>query len=177
VALRADIDNWRWAGVPFFLRTGKRLPDRRTQIAIQFKPVPHSIFGTASTADLVANRLVIDLQPDEDIQLLLMNKAPGLSHGGMRLQSLPLSLSLQGAYSGPGARRRIAYERLLLDAIAGDATLFVRRDEVEAAWRWVDGVADAWEEAAMAPRPYAAGSWGPSGAFALIERFGRAWSD
>jgi glucose-6-phosphate 1-dehydrogenase len=177
VALRADIDNWRWAGVPFFLRTGKRLPDRRTQIAIQFKPVPHSIFGTASTADMVANRLVIDLQPDEDIELLLMNKAPGLAHGGMRLQSLPLSLSLLASYEGPGARRRIAYERLLVDAIAGDATLFVRRDEVEEAWRWVDGVAEAWAEAGFAPKPYAAGSWGPSGAFALIERFGRAWSD
>jgi glucose-6-phosphate 1-dehydrogenase len=177
VALRADIDNWRWAGVPFFLRTGKRLPERRTQIAIQFKPVPHSIFGRSSTQDLVANRLVIDLQPDEDIELTLMNKAPGLSSGGMRLQSLPLSLSLLSTYEGPGARRRIAYERLLLDAIDGDATLFVRRDEVEEAWRWVDGVAQAWSDAQLAPKTYAAGSWGPSGAFALIERFGRAWMD
>jgi glucose-6-phosphate 1-dehydrogenase len=177
VALRADIDNWRWAGVPFFLRTGKRLPERRTQIAIQFKPVPHSIFGGSARDDLVANRLVIDLQPDEDIELLLMNKAPGISRGGMRLQSLPLSLSLLRSYEGPGARRRIAYERLLLDVIIGNSTLFVRRDEVEAAWRWIDGVADAWREAGMAPRPYAAGSWGPSGAFALIERSERAWYD
>jgi glucose-6-phosphate 1-dehydrogenase len=177
VALRADIDNWRWAGVPFFLRTGKRLPERRTQIAIQFKPVPHSIFGDASSQDLAPNRLVIDLQPDEDIKLSLMNKAPGLSKGGMRMQSLPLSLSLLRTYEGAGGRRRIAYERLLLDVIQGDATLFVRRDEVEEAWRWVDGVADAWAEAGLAPKPYAAGSWGPSGAFALIERFGRDWSD
>jgi len=177
VALRADIDNWRWAGVPFFLRTGKRMPEKRTQVVIQFKPVPHSIFGQASIHDLSPNRLVIDLQPDEDISLTLMNKAPGLTQGGMRLQSLPLSLSLLKAYEGPGARRRIAYERLLLDAIYGDATLFVRRDEVEEAWRWVDGVADAWAEASLAPKPYAAGSWGPSGAFALIERFGKAWSD
>ncbi|MGH6967048.1 MAG: glucose-6-phosphate dehydrogenase [Phenylobacterium sp.] len=177
VALRADIDNWRWAGVPFFLRTGKRLPERRTQIAIQFKPVPHSIFGNAAKDDLIANRLVIDLQPDEDIELLLMNKAPGISKGGMRLQSLPLSLSLLRAYEGPGARRRIAYERLLLDVIHGNSTLFVRRDEVEEAWRWIDGVADAWAEAGMAPKPYAAGSWGPSGAFALIERSERAWLD
>jgi glucose-6-phosphate 1-dehydrogenase len=177
VAFRADLDNWRWAGVPFFLRTGKRLPDRRTQIAIQFKAVPHSIFGHASTQDLVANRLVIDLQPDEDIELTLMNKAPGLTTGGMRLQAFPLSLSLQGAYSGPWARRRIAYERLLVDVIEGNSTLFVRRDEVEEAWRWVDGVAAAWAEAGQTPKPYAAGSWGPSGAFALIERFGRAWSD
>ncbi|HEX7885005.1 MAG TPA: glucose-6-phosphate dehydrogenase [Phenylobacterium sp.] len=177
VALRVDIDNWRWAGVPFFLRTGKRMPEKRTQISIQFKPVPHSIFGSNSSGDLAPNRLVIDLQPDEDIQLSLMNKAPGLSKGGMRLQSLPLSLSLLNTYEGAGGRRRIAYERLLLDVIQGDATLFVRRDEVEEAWRWVDGVADAWAEAGQAPRPYAAGSWGPSGAFALIERFGRAWAD
>ncbi len=177
VALRADIDNWRWAGVPFFLRTGKRMPEKRTQISIQFKPVPHSIFGQASSHDLAPNRLVIDLQPDEDISLTLMNKAPGLSSGGMRLQSLPLSLSLLSTYEGKGGRRRIAYERLLLDALHGDATLFVRRDEVEEAWRWVDGVADAWAEAHIAPKPYAAGSWGPSGAFGLIERFGKTWSD
>ena len=135
VALRADIDNWRWAGVPFFLRTGKRLPERRTQIVIQFKPVPHSIFGGDGRGDLVANRLVIDLQPDEDIELPLMNKAPGLSQGGMRLQSLPLSLSWLRSLRGRRApRRRIAYERLLLDVIHGDSTLFVRRDEVEEAW-------------------------------------------
>src|SRR6202008_4555322 len=91
VALRADIDNWRWAGGPFFLRPGKRMPERRTQIAIQFKPVPHSIFDGQAKDDLVANRLVIDLQPDEDIELTLMNKAPGISAGGMRLQALPLS--------------------------------------------------------------------------------------
>ena len=177
VAMRADIDNWRWAGVPFFLRTGKRLPERRTQIAIQFKPVPHSIFDGPARDDLTANRLVIDLQPDEDIELLLMNKAPGLTQGGMRLQSLPLSLSLLRAYEGPGARRRIAYERLILDVIHGNSTLFVRRDEVEEAWRWIDGVAEAWREAGLTPKPYAAGSWGPSGAFALIERAGRDWHD
>ncbi len=177
VALRADIDNWRWAGVPFFLRTGKRMPEKRTQVMLQFKPVPHSIFGPDSTQDLMANRLVIDLQPDEDIKLTLMNKAPGLSRDRMRLQSLPLSLSLLRTYEGKGGRRRIAYERLLLDVIHGDATLFVRRDEVEEAWRWVDGVADAWAEARLEPKPYAAGSWGPSGAFALIERFGKAWSE
>jgi glucose-6-phosphate 1-dehydrogenase len=177
VALRVDIDNWRWAGVPFFLRTGKRLPERRTQIVIQFKPVPHSIFGNAAKDDLTANRLVIDLQPDEDIALTLMNKSPGITQGGMRLQSLPLSLSLLHTYEGPGARRRIAYERLLLDVIHGNSTLFVRRDEVEEAWSWVDGVAHAWAEAGVAPKSYAAGSWGPSGTFALIERSGRAWLD
>ena len=170
VALRADIDNWRWAGVPFFLRTGKRLPERRTQIAIQFKPVPHSIFGNAAKDDLVANRLVIDLQPKEDISLLLMNRRPGLS--AQRLQALPLSLTLPS-----GGRRRIAYERLLLDVLACNPALFVRRDEVELAWAWVDGVAAAWREAGLPPKPYAAGSWGPAGAFALLERSGRAWLD
>jgi glucose-6-phosphate 1-dehydrogenase len=175
VALRADIDNWRWAGVPFFLRTGKRLPERRTQIVIQFKGVPHSVFGDGAEGDLTPNRLVMDLQPNEDIELLLMNKKPGLHRRGMRLQSLPLSLSLARSYAGPNERRRIAYEPLLLEVINGITTLFVRRDEVEQAWDWVDGVADAWADAAMTPKTYAAGSWGPAGAFALIERYGKAW--
>jgi len=170
VALRADIDNWRWAGVPFFLRTGKRLPERRTQIVIQFKALPHLIFGEGAGDDVVANRLVIDLQPDEDISLLLMNRRPGLA--GTRLQALPLSLSLDD-----GGRRRIAYERLLLDVIHDNPALFVRRDEVELAWAWIDGIADSWSDVAAQPKPYAAGSWGPAGAFALMERSGRAWLD
>jgi glucose-6-phosphate 1-dehydrogenase len=170
VALRADIENWRWAGVPFYLRTGKRLPERRTQIVVQFKALPHLIFGEREKDDLIANRLVIDLQPEEDISLLLMNRRPGLS--GNRLQALPLSLSLDD-----GGRRRIAYERLLLDVLADNHTLFVRRDEVELAWGWIDGVADTWSDLGIAPKPYAAGSWGPAGAFALLERSGRAWLD
>ncbi|HEY5070979.1 MAG TPA: glucose-6-phosphate dehydrogenase [Caulobacteraceae bacterium] len=170
VALRADIDNWRWAGVPFYLRTGKRLPERRTQIAIQFKALPHSIFGRMAQEDLIANRLVIDLQPTEDISLLLMNRRPGLT--GTRLQALPLSLSLDN-----GARRRIAYERLLLDVLADNPALFVRRDEVELAWAWIDRVAETWTDLGIGPKPYAAGSWGPAGAFALLERSGRTWLD
>ncbi len=170
VALRADIDNWRWAGVPFYLRTGKRLPERRTQIVIQFKPLPHLIFGERAEEDVSANRLVIDLQPDEDISLLLMNRRPGLT--GNRLQALPLSLSLDD-----GGRRRIAYERLLLDVLAGNQSLFVRRDEVELAWSWIDSIAGAWTDLGITPRPYAAGSWGPAGAFALLERSGRTWLD
>jgi glucose-6-phosphate 1-dehydrogenase len=172
VALRADIENWRWAGVPFFLRTGKRLPERRTQIVIQFKALPHSIFGPQTDQEVVANRLMIDLQPNEDISLLLMNKRPGLTQEGMHLQALPLSLNLND-----GKRRRIAYERLLLDVVKGDPALFVRRDEVELAWAWIDGVADTWTAAHMAPKPYAAGAWGPAGAFALLERTGRAWNE
>jgi glucose-6-phosphate 1-dehydrogenase len=173
IAIQAHIDNWRWAGVPFFLRTGKRLPERDTEIFIQFKPVPHSIFTGDSKADMRANQLLIRLQPEEDIVLSLMNQAPGLSLEGMRLESLPLSLSLKKS----GARRRIAYERLILDALRGNSTLFVRRDEVEKAWEWVDGVNDAVRRNGAAPRPYAAGTWGPAGAFALIEREGRAWHE
>jgi glucose-6-phosphate 1-dehydrogenase len=173
VAIQAHIDNWRWAGVPFFLRTGKRLPERDTEIFIQFKPVPHSIFTGDSKEDMRANQLLIRLQPEEDIVLSLMNQAPGLSLEGMRLESLPLSLSLKNS----GARRRIAYERLILDALRGNSTLFVRRDEVEKAWEWVDGVNDAVRKNGQAPRPYAAGTWGPGGAFALIEREGRTWHE
>jgi glucose-6-phosphate 1-dehydrogenase len=172
VALRADIENWRWAGVPFYLRTGKRLAERRTQIVIQFKALPHSIFGPQTEQETIANRLVIDLQPNEDISLLLMNKRPGLMQE-MRLQALPLSLNL----SNDKMRRRIAYERLLLDVLAGNPALFVRRDEVELAWAWIDGVAEAWRALNIAPKPYAAGSWGPPGAFALLERSGRAWNE
>ena len=177
IALKCFIDNWRWAGTPFFLRTGKRMPERRTQIVIQFKPLPHSIFGNQANADMVANRLVIDLQPQEDISLLLMNQRPGLTQEGMRLQPMPLSLSLAKAFSGHGGRRRIAYERLLLDVFRGDRTLFVHRKEVEEAWRWVDNVATSWQEAGMTPKPYAAGSMGPAGVHALIERSGHSWHD
>jgi len=173
VAIQAHIDNWRWAGVPFFLRTGKRLPERDTEIFIQFKPVPHSIFTGDSREDMRANQLLIRLQPEEDIVLSLMNQAPGLSLNGMRLESLPLSLSLKKS----GARRRIAYERLILDALRGNSTLFVRRDEVEKAWEWVDGINDAVRKNGVSPRPYAAGAWGPAGAFALIERENRTWHE
>jgi glucose-6-phosphate 1-dehydrogenase len=177
VALIAWIDNWRWKGVPFYLRTGKRLSSRRTEIVIQFKDVPHSIFGPVGDRDLVANRLVIELQPDEDISLTIMNKRPGLNGEHMRLQPLPLSLSLAKALGEEGGRRRVAYERLLLDVLRGDPTLFVRRDEVEEAWRFVDGVAQAWVEAGVEPRTYAAGTMGPAGVSGLIERSGRHWHD
>ena len=130
VALRAEIDNWRWAGVPFYLRTGKRMQSRRTDIAIQFKSVPHNIFA-ADEPNLQANRLVIHLQPEESVTLEILSKQPGLE--GVRLREVPLELSLPKDESG--GRTRIAYERLLLDALKGNTTLFVRRDEVEAAWQ------------------------------------------
>ena len=171
VALAVNIDNWRWAGVPFYLRTGKRLAVRRSEIVIQFRPVPHSIFAGN---DLIANRLTIRLQPEEDISLLLMNKTPSLAQNGMELKPLGLNLSLD-ALAGTATRRRIAYERLLLEALAGKSTLFVRRDEVEAAWEWIDHISAAWAHQGTPPTPYAAGSWGPSGVFALTERDGHSW--
>jgi glucose-6-phosphate 1-dehydrogenase len=173
VAARVEIDNWRWAGTPFYLRTGKRLYERRTQIVIQFRDVPHSIFDTRADNDIAPNRLVIDLQPDEDISLLLMNKTPGLD--GVRLRPVELSLSAANGGKNDKARRRIAYERLFLDLIKDNKTLFVRRDEVERAWEWVDDIAQVWRELGQPPRGYAPGSWGPPGAAGLIERSGRAW--
>ncbi|MBV8978905.1 MAG: glucose-6-phosphate dehydrogenase [Alphaproteobacteria bacterium] len=170
VAIAAHVDNWRWAGVPFYLRTGKRLAERNTQIVVQFRPVPHSIFPRRG---LVANRLTIRLQPEEEISLCIMNKTPSLDRGGMQLKPLSLNLSLIEAFKR--TRRRIAYERLFLDALAGNQTLFVRRDETEAAWAWIDRIAEGWQERDMKPMPYAAGSGGPSSQHALTERHGGAW--
>jgi glucose-6-phosphate 1-dehydrogenase len=171
VAICAHIDNWRWAGVPFYLRTGKRMPHRSSQIVVQFRDVPHSIFGDSS---LLANRLTIRLQPQEEISLSIMNKTPTLTQGGYELQPLSLNLSLSDAFSGQ-TRRRIAYERLLLEAISNNSTLFVRRDEAEAAWLWIDRIIEGWSRTGIRPSPYPAGSWGPAGAFALTERNGHSW--
>ncbi|HEY0106369.1 MAG TPA: glucose-6-phosphate dehydrogenase [Rhizomicrobium sp.] len=174
VAIAAHIDNWRWAGVPFYLRTGKRLPLRRSEIVIQFREVPHSIF---SGNDLIANRLTIRLQPEEEIALLLMNKTPDLDQGGMRLKPLSLNLSLSDTFSRQNPRRRIAYERLVLEALHGRGTLFVRRDETEAAWLWVDAIVAGWQRQGVPPSPYPAGSWGPSAAIALAVRNGHSWHE
>ncbi|GAA4011495.1 glucose-6-phosphate dehydrogenase [Sphingomonas swuensis] len=174
VALKAHVDNWRWAGVPFYLRTGKRLPARRTEIAIQFRDLPHSMFAGRG-ANAAPNRLIIAIQPEENITLELMAKQPGLDRGGIRLRRVELDIEQADAFAD--VRRRIAYERLLLDLIEGDPTLFVRRDEVEAQWQWIDGIRAAWDQAGLTPRGYGAGSWGPSAAIALIERDGRSWND
>ena len=174
VAIKAHIDNWRWKGVPFYLRTGKRMPQRDTEIFIQFKDVPFSIFASRG-ATTQPNKLVIGLQPEETISLHLMAKTPGLDRGGVRLRELQLDIGLANAFSE--YRRRIAYERLLLDLIEGDPTLFVRRDEVEAQWTWIDRIRAAWAEKGMQPRPYAAGTWGPSAANALTERDGISWNE
>ena len=176
VAIEAGIDNWRWAGVPFYLRTGKRLARRRTEIVIQFRNVPHSVFSGLARDDIVANRLTIALQPQEEISLLLMNKTAGLSAAGIRLHPLSLNLSLTDAFEKTAPRRRIAYEHLLLEALRGDTTLFVRRDEADAAWTWIDGIAEGWRESGRAAEPYAAGSTGPERADALIARRNFAWN-
>ena len=174
VAIKAHVDNWRWHGVPFYLRTGKRLAERRSEIVITFKPVPHSIFEERGGA-LKPNTLVIRLQPEEYIQLLVMAKQPGLDRDGIRLAEVPLNLSLEHEFAG--TRRRIAYERLLLDLIEGDPTLFVRRDEVEAQWEWIDAIRDGWKSNGVKPKPYASGSWGPSASVALTERDGVTWNE
>jgi glucose-6-phosphate 1-dehydrogenase len=174
VALKAHIDNWRWQGVPFYLRTGKRLPARQSEIFIQFKPVPHDMFngrGNRSTP----NKLIIQLQPEENVRLLVMAKEPGLDRDGIKLREVPLDISMPNAFAD--VRRRIAYERLLLDLIEGKQTLFVRRDEVEAQWDWVDAIRAGWAAAGVAPKPYGAGTWGPSAAIALTERDGVSWHD
>jgi glucose-6-phosphate 1-dehydrogenase len=174
VALKAHIDNWRWKGVPFYLRTGKRMPQRDTEIFIQFRDVPYSIFASRG-ATTRPNKLIIGLQPEESIELRLMSKTPGLDRQGVRLREIPLDIGLANAFSE--YRRRIAYERLLLDLIEGDPTLFVRRDEVEAQWAWIDRIRAAWADKGITPRPYAAGTWGPSAAIALTERDGISWHE
>ena len=172
VALKAEVDNWRWAGVPFYLRTGKRLPERTTEILIQFKCIPHSMFAKRG-ARTAANKLVISIQPEENIELRLMAKTPGLDRDGIRLREVPLDVGLANAFADH--RRRIAYERLLLDLIEGDPTLFVRRDEVEAQWTYVDGVRAAANKARAPLDKYAAGSEGPREATQLIAADGRKW--
>ncbi len=174
VALKAHVDNWRWQGVPFYLRTGKRMPERRSEIVIQFKPVPHSIFAERGGM-LQPNVLAIRLQPEEYVRLLVMAKQPGLDRDGVRLREVPLNLSLDTEFAG--TRRRIAYERLLLDLIEGDPTLFVRRDEVEAQWQWIDQIRAGWEANDVKPKGYQSGSWGPSSSIALTERDGVTWND
>ncbi|GGD58012.1 glucose-6-phosphate dehydrogenase [Erythrobacter arachoides] len=172
VALKAHIDNWRWQGVPFYLRTGKRMPERVTEIVVQFAPVPHSIFPGAR---LKQNRLVIGIQPVENVHLRLMAKVPGIEQDGMVLREVPLDITMPDAFTGKV--KRIAYERLLLDLVHGEQTLFVRRDEVEAQWRWIDAIRKTWADEGQTPKTYNAGSWGPSAAIALAERDGVSWHE
>ncbi|WP_017537654.1 MULTISPECIES: glucose-6-phosphate dehydrogenase [Nocardiopsis] len=169
VALEASVANWRWAGVPFYLRTGKRMARRYSEIVVQFRDVPHPIFP-GQGAGGTPNRLVIRLQPEETIRLHMLAKEPGA--GELRLRPAPLELSLSDRFA---VRSPDAYERLLMDVMAGDPTLFMRRDEVETAWRWVDPIIDAWQ--GTDPEPYAPGGTGPQGAHDLLARTGRTWHE
>lgn len=171
VAIKAEVANWRWAGAPFYLRTGKRLPERVSEIVVAFRPVPHSIFDP-SVGPAQPNRLVLRLQPDEGVKLWLMIKDPG--PGGLRMKYVPLDMSFAEAF---GVHQPEAYERLLMDVVRGNQSLFMRRDEVEAAWAWIDPILEAWEQLPEGPKPYTAGSWGPNAAVALIERDGRTWHE
>ena len=174
VAIKAHVDNWRWTGVPFYLRTGKRMHARTTEIIVQFRDIPHSIFAGRG-ARTEPNKLLIGIQPEENITLSLMAKVPGLDREGMRLRQVPLNIAMPDAFTG--THKRIAYERLLLDLIEGDQTLFVRRDEVEAQWHWIDQIREGWAKESLTPKPYNAGGWGPSAAIALAERDGVTWHE
>ena len=169
VTLKTYVDNWRWSGVPFYLRTGKRMDEKMSEIVIQFKQVPHSIFGPS--VKMNANRLVLRLQPNEGVSLELMIKDPG--PGGMRLRDAGLDLS----YSDEDLGFPDAYERLLLDVVRGNSTLFMRRDEVEAAWTWIGPLLDYWENSVEQPKPYKAGSMGPNDSFAMMIKDGRQWDE
>lgn len=170
-AIRVDIDNFRWNGVPFYIRSGKRLQGRNSEIVIQFKGMPHSIFSNENS-NIVSNKLIITLQPKESIELKLMNKTPGLD-ASMKLQSVDLELNLPHNVQ----RKPDAYERLILDVIRANPTLFMRLDEVEAAWKWTDRIIEGWSENLTSMKTYTAGSSGPSAAVALIAQDGRSWND
>ncbi len=173
VALRVDIDNWRWAGVPFYLRTGKRMVTKRSEVVIYFKHLPHNIF-TESYRRLPPNKLVIRLQPDEGVEIEMLNKIPGIGLG-IKLQKTRLDLSFSEAFKDE--RIPDAYERLLLETMQGDQSLFIHRDEVERAWRWIDSIQDAWRLQNEPPKPYPAGTWGPVASVALLARDGREWEE
>lgn len=173
VAIKAAINNWRWAGVPFYMRTGKRMQRRFCEIVVQFKKLPHAIFPDQAHQDS-ANRLVIQLQPEEGIRLYLLNKVPGLDES-FPMENVSLDLSLSEAFT----ERRVpeAYERLLYDVMRSNSTLFMRADQVEAAWQWVDDIAESWKQHKQKSLPYVAGSTGPADSIALIARDGRRWQD
>ena len=170
VAMKAEIDTWRWAGVPFYLRTGKRMADRLAEIVVRFKPIPHSIFNQP-TSSFQPNSLVIRLQPDEGLSMNLMAKTPG---DGMRLKQAELELDFREQFKAP---RMEAYERLLLDVLRGQLTLFMRGDELEAAWEWVEPILNHWEHEDSMPIPYTSGTWGPAASSALIGRDGLQWRE
>ena len=175
VALKVELDNWRWAGVPFYLRTGKRMPTKVSEVVIYFKRQPHNLFSD-SFRELPCNKLTIRLQPDEGVQITVMNKVPGLGgESAMNLQKSKLNLSFSEEFKQD--RIPDAYEKLLLEVMLGDQSLFVRRDEIEQAWAWVDGIFQAWQTTNEDPDGYPAGSWGPTSAIAMLAREDRSWYD
>ncbi|CTQ32870.1 glucose-6-phosphate dehydrogenase [Jannaschia rubra] len=171
IALKVGISNWRWKNTPFYLRTGKRMSRRLSEIVVQFKEAPHSIFEKDDGS--TANSLTIRLQPDEGIDLSVTIKEPG--PGGMRLVNVPLDMTFADALGSEGADIPDAYERLIMDVIRGNQTLFMRGDEVEAAWAWTDPIIAAWEEKGDRPLPYSQGSTGPEEAQMLMHKDGRRW--
>jgi len=173
VALRVDIDNWRWADVPFYLRTGKRMQSKRTEIVINFKQLPHNIFKD-SFQDLPANKLIIHLQKQEGVEVQMLNKVPSID-GNIKLQKTKLDLS----FSETDNEKPVfgGYERLILEAMRSNPTLFLSREEIEQAWTWVDSIQHAWEHQNESPKPYPAGSWGPVASIALLARDGRDWEE
>jgi glucose-6-phosphate 1-dehydrogenase len=170
VALKLEIENWRWSNVPFYLRTGKRLPAKHSEIVVQFEEVPHSIFAEHKFSNVQPNLLRIRLQPDEGVQLSVMAKEPG--PGGFNLKPVALDLSFAETF---GVRYPDAYERLLMEVLRGNPALFMRRDEIEAAWHWIDGIIEGWAETSQKVESYVAGSWGPTASSLLLDRDGRAW--
>lgn len=168
VAIRAEIESWRWAGVPFYLRTGKHMESKLTEIIINFRKVPHSIYDTADGFN-TPNQLVIRLQPEESIRMRIYVKAWG---DDMQLQPVHLNLDFNDVFQ---KRQMIAYERLCIDIIRGNQTLFMRRDEVDAAWAWIDPIREAWENHHVEPKSYTAGTMGPASANALISKEGLKW--
>ncbi|MAM24459.1 MAG: glucose-6-phosphate dehydrogenase [Rhodobacteraceae bacterium] len=171
VALKTHISNWRWSGTPFYLRTGKRMSARSSEITVVFKETPHSIFG--EEAGRHRNVLSIRLQPNEGITLGVTIKEPG--PGGMRLVDVPLDMTFAEALGEDGAEQVDAYERLVMDVIRGNQTLFMRGDEVEAAWAWTDPIIQGWESRNDVPKPYDSGTDGPTDSFELMRRDGRKW--
>ena len=171
VAIKAHVDNWRWSGVPFYLRTGKRMPDKVTEIIIQYKALPHHIFGEGESAE--PNRLIIRLQPNEGIEMTMVSKRHSL-RDKLSLQTHTLNFDFRE--DGEVDRIPDAYERLFLDAINGDPSLFVGREEIEESWRWCDQLMAACEDCGVKVSTYQAGSWGPSKSELLIDRDGRSWN-
>lgn len=171
IAIKAHVDNWRWSGVPFYLRTGKCMTQRYSEIVLQFRQVPLNIFpGLATQPE--TNKLIIRLQPDESVKLQMTTKVPG--PGGYRLKPVYLNLSFADAFS---ERYPDAYERLLMDVVRGNQTLYMRTDEVEAAWDWTENILQAWENTRQAPQLYVAGTTGPSDATVLMAKDGRKWHE